>query len=116
MTLHLEIGKGGQQYGVPVHEALAPVHEPFFEQPDEHLDDSARQARIHREAIAAPVDRLAEPAHLRSDGPAGLLFPLPDPFDECFAAEVGPLQALGVELALHNHLRCDAGVVGARLP
>jgi hypothetical protein len=41
---------------------------------------------------------------------------LPDPLDEGVAAEVVAGLALGLQLALDDHLRGDAGVVRARLP
>src|SRR5690554_2419229 len=48
---------------------------------------------------------------------AGLLLPLPHLVDEGVAAEVvAALALLGGDLALHQHLRRDAGVVGAHLP
>ena len=59
---------------------------------------------------------VAEAAHLAGDGAAGLRLPLPDAFDEFVAAEIEAVFALRRELALHHHLRGDAGVIGARLP
>ena len=82
----------------------------------EHLRYRARQTRVHREAIARPIDRGTQPAELLRDGAAGLPLPLPDPLDELFTTEVGALLALGVELPLDQHLCGNAGVVHARLP
>ena len=53
--LHLKVGDGRQQLGVPVNEALVFVDQPFAMQFDEHLDDGARQAFVHSEAFARPV-------------------------------------------------------------
>jgi len=47
---------------------------------------------------------------------AGSLFPLPHPFDEGVAADLGQGLALGFQLALDQHLGRDPGVVGAHLP
>src|SRR4051794_32066052 len=45
-----------------------------------------------------------------------MFLPFPDALNECIAAELAALFAFGVELALDHHLRCDACVVGTRLP
>ena len=71
---------------------------------------------VHGEALARPVDAVAELAHLAEDPAAGLLLPLPDPLDERLAAEVVPGQALLGELALDDVLGGDAGVVHAGQP
>src|SRR5439155_12514001 len=60
--------------------------------------------------------RLAEPAHLTRDRPAGLLFPLPHAPQELFATDLLPRLALLRQLALHHVLGRDAGVVGAGEP
>ena len=60
--------------------------------------------------------RGAEPLHLLLDGAAVVLLPIPDALDECLAAHVAAVLALVGELALHHHLRGDAGVVGAGQP
>ena len=75
-----------------------------------------RQTFIHGEALARPVGRGAEAAHLLGDGVAGIFLPLPDFFDELLAAEVVARDALCIELAFDHDLRGDARVVGARLP
>ncbi len=113
---HLEIRQRGVQHGVPVDQALAAVDQPFLVQRDEDLGDRGRQPLVHGEAVAAPVHRVAQPAHLPADGAPRLLFPFPDPGDEGLAADVGATLAGGVELAFHHHLGGDAGVVRARLP
>ncbi len=113
---HLEIGQGGEQYRVPVDQSLAAVDQPFLVQADEHLNHRARQTRVHRESVTTPVDGIAEAAHLSGDGAAGLLLPLPHPFEEFFPSEFGALQALGIELAFDHHLGGNAGMVRSRLP
>ena len=113
---HFEIGDRGLQDGVPVDEALAAVDQALFMQAYEHLGDGAREALVHRETVARPIDRGAEPAHLASDGATGLAFPLPNPLDECLATETCAGQAFALEPPLHDHLRGDAGMVGPWLP
>ena len=113
---HLEVRQRRLQHRVPVHQALAAVDEAFVVEPDEHLGDRSRQTRIHREAVAGPVDRCAEPAHLLCDGAAGFLFPSPHALDEGFAPQLGAGLARGVQLTLDHHLGGDAGVIRARLP
>ncbi len=116
VALHFEIGQCGEQHWVPIYQALATVDQAFGVQAHEYLDNRLRQPPVHREPIASPVDRVAQASHLRSDGAAGLLLPLPDPLDESVAAEIRPLQSLRIELALHDHLCRNAGVIRPRLP
>ena len=85
-------------------------------QPDEHLAHGGGQAFVHREPLAAPVARRAEPFELLDDPPAGRLPPFPDALDEPFPPQFVAGCALGQELALDDVLRGDPGVVGARLP
>src|SRR3546814_10331373 len=51
-----EIGDCGQQYRVPVDEALAAIDQAGFMQPDEMFDDRLRIRGVHRERFARPVD------------------------------------------------------------
>ncbi len=84
---------------------------------DEDFDDGLGQALVHREAFAAPVARRAEALQLVDDGAAAFGFPGPDLFQERFAADLAAAGFLALHhLALDDHLRRDAGVVGARLP
>ncbi len=115
-VLHFEIGQSGEQHRVPVHQALAPVDEPLGVQAHKHFRDCPGQSRIHREAVAAPVDGVSEAAHLRVDGAARLLLPLPHPCDKFFAGQVGAFESLGVELAFDDHLGRNTGVVRSGLP
>ncbi len=85
-------------------------------QAHERFLDRFGQAIVHGEALAAPVHGGAEPTNLPADVAARLVFPLPDFFQELFAAQVMTVQALGFKLALDQHLRGDARVVGTRLP
>ena len=71
----------------------------------------ARQALVHGEPVAAPVDAVAECAHLPADRAAGVVLPVPHLLDEQLAAEVLLGLAVDCELLLHHGLGGDAGVV-----
>ena len=118
LDLHdFEIGNRGLEFRVPVDEALVLVDQPLVVELHENLHDGLRQALVHREAFAAPVAGRAEALQLIDDGAAGLVLPRPDALQEFLAAKLAPRRLLvGGELALDDHLRRDAGVVGARLP
>ena len=100
----------------PVDHVLAAIDQAFFVQAHEDFAHGARKARIDRESFARPVAAGAEPDHLPLDGVAGFGLPLPDALFEFFASEVAAVDALCGELALHHHLRRDAGVIGAGQP
>ncbi len=87
LGLDLEVGDRGLQHRVPVDEPLAAVDEPVLVQADEGRLHGARHPGIHGEAVAAPVDRGAEPAHLARDRAAGLLLPAPHARGEGLAPE-----------------------------
>ena len=116
LCLHLQVRQRGEQHRVPVDQAFAAVDEPRGVQLHEHLDDGARQLLVHGETIARPVHRIAEAAHLRGDGAAGLGLPGPDALEKGLAPERAARRALRVQLPLHHHLRGNAGVIGTRLP
>src|SRR5487761_484275 len=115
-ALHLQVGESGEQHRVPIHEPLAAVDQALLVQTYEYLDDRARQVRVHREAVARPVDGVSQAAHLRGDGAARLRLPLPNALHEGLASEVAALAALRLELALHDHLGCNPGMIGTGLP
>src|SRR5215203_6061464 len=84
---------------------------------DEHLQDGARKALVHGEALARPVAGCAKARQLALDGAFRLRLPGPDELEKLLAPEgaaVG-LAARG-KLSLHHHLGGDAGVIGAGLP
>jgi len=114
--LDFEVGDGRLELRVPVDEPLVAIDEAAAVELDEHEGDGAAEPVVHREAFMRPVDRGAEPAHLRRDGPPRLLFPLPDAVEECIAAEPRPGQPVGGDRALDHHLRRDSGMVGADHP
>ena len=101
---------------VPVDQPLVAVDQPFAVQLHEDPAHRRRQARIHREALARPIGRSAEPPQLAGDRAARLLLPLPDPLDELLAAEIVLVDLPLGELVGDDDLGGDAGVVGAGLP
>ena len=115
--LHFEIGDRGEQLRIPVHQPLVFVDQAFAVQFDEHFHDRARQALVHREALARPVAGSAEALQLVDDDAAALRLPLPDAFEEFGAAHVAAARLLPLhQLPLDHHLGGDAGVIGAGLP
>ena len=112
--LHLEVAERGHAARAPVDDVVAAVDEALLVEGDEDLAHGARQPGVHREALAAPVEREAHQPELLQDLAAALLLPLPDALLELLAAEVLLLLALLRELALHHHLGGDARVVEAR--
>ena len=121
-ALDFQVGHGGLQLRVPVHQALAAVDQALLVQAHEGLSDDAAQLVVHGEVFAAPVHAVAHAAHLRGDGVARLFLPLPHLGDEVLArlgwggAHVVAADALLLQLALHHDLRGDARVVGAGHP
>ena len=111
-----QVGDRGFQYRVPVHQPLAAVDQVFLVEFHEDFGNRLGQALVHGEALAAPVHGLAHAANLAGDDAAGFFLPGPYALEEFLAAQAGPGFVGGRELALHHHLRGDAGVIGARLP
>ncbi len=111
-----EIGDGGFAARTPVDDVFAAIDQAFFIQADENLAHGAGKIFVHGEIFAVPIDGCAEALHLVEDGAAVKLFPLPHALDKFFAAQVAALPAFFGEVALHHHLRGDAGMVGAGQP
>ncbi len=116
LVVDFEVGHGRHQHRIPVHEPLAAIEQAGAIPLDEHAAHRGREALVHREAFARPVDRRAEPAHLVGDRRARFFLPFPHALDEFRAAEIVARLAFGGELVLDDLLRRDAGVIGAALP
>jgi hypothetical protein len=102
---------------MPVHQPLGAVDQALLVERDEHFADSLAEALVHGEALARPVGGGAETLQLVEDGTAGLGLPLPYALEEFLTAHVAAARLLPLgELALDDHLRGDAGVIGAGLP
>ena len=111
-----EVGEGGLAAGAPVDHVLAAVDEALFVEADEDFAYGAGEAGIEGEALAAPVATGAQADHLALDLIAVLGFPFPHALDEFLASESASVDALFGEFAFDNHLRGDAGVIGAGQP
>ena len=111
-----EVGNRGLELGVPVHQPLVAVDQALIVEVDEDLDHRAGEVRVHRELFAAPVHRAAQAAQLARDRAAAFRLPFPHLGDELLAGVVGALVTGGFELALDDHLRGDARMVGADHP
>ncbi len=104
------------QLGVPIDQPLVTVDQPLLVKLDEDLAHRGRETGIHGETLARPIGRGTEPAQLPRDGPARLLFPRPHALDEALAAELVAVGLLELDLALDDHLRRNARMVGPGLP
>jgi hypothetical protein len=113
---HFQVGHGGLQHRVPVHQTLAAIDQALVVEAHEHLGDSGGQSLVHGEALPRPVRRGTQAAHLARDGGAGVLLPFPHLLQELLPAQVVAADLLGIQLPFHHDLRGDAGVVGAWLP
>ena len=111
-----EIGDGGLAARAPVDHVLAAIDQALFPEAHEGFANGAREACVHGEAFARPIDAGAFAADLLGDAAAVLFFPLPDATLEFFAAKLLARDAFGSELALDHHLRGDAGVIHAGKP
>ncbi|MNT76939.1 hypothetical protein D3C72_2160020 [compost metagenome] len=113
-VFHFQIGNSGVEFRIPVHQTLAAVHQAIFVETDKHFLHGARETLIHGEALALPIHRVAQTAHLAGDGATRLFLPLPDLVDEGITAViVASLALFCSDLALNHHLGGDTGVVGA---
>ncbi len=116
-VFHFQVRDGGAQLRVPVHQAFATVNQVFFVQADKDFFHGIGKTFVHGEALALPVNGVAETAHLTGNGAAGFRFPLPDFVDKRIAAVVVTgFTFFSGNLALNHHLGRDPSVVGADLP
>ena len=113
---HLLVADGGERLGIPVHHALAAVHEPFLVQVDEDIDDRLAQGRLHGETRTLPVTAGAELLELFQDHAAILLLPGPGMLQELLPAELLLGQSFVTELLHHLGLGGDGGMVHPRHP
>ena len=114
--LDLEVGQRGAAVDAPVDDALAAVDQAVLVEVRERLAHRALARLVHRERLALPVGRGAEPAVLLGDARARAPDELPHALDECVAADVVSRDALGGEFALDERVDGDGGVVDAGQP
>ena len=115
-VLDLEVGDRRLVERAPVDDPLGAVDPAPVPEVDEEAHHRLDVGVVHREALAAVVERGAEAAELAHDRAAGLLEVAPDALDERLAAELLARRPLLRELLLDDVLRRDARVVVARLP
>jgi hypothetical protein len=111
-----EVGDGGLDLRVPVDDVGAAIDQPLLVEANEGFAHGDVEAVVHGEVFARPIDGGAQAAHLVGDGGAVLALPRPYAFGEDFAAEGFAVGAFDFQLAFDQHLRGDAGVVGAGNP
>ena len=101
----------------PVHHVRAAVNQSLRIEPHERFAHRPRQPRVHREAVARPVARVADALHLLENRSAVLLLPLPHAPLELLAPQLLPRDVFRLlQAALHHHLRRNSRVVGPRQP
>ncbi len=112
----LLVGKRGAAARAPVDDIFPFVDQILTVELHEYPPHGARKPFVHGEPLAVPVARGAELLELvRNHGVVGLL-PLPDLLDEGFAAQIVACLLLFGKFALHDVLRGDARMIGARHP
>ncbi len=116
LVLHFQIAQRRLEGGIPLDHAGSAVDAAGLVALHEDLAHGLVESRIQREAVARPVHGAAQALELVLDGALVLLLPRPDAGLEGVPAQLVAVRALGLELALHHHLRGDAGVVGAGHP
>ncbi len=112
---HLEIRQRRQMEWAPVDDPVGAVDPTLVPQVDEEAHHRAHVGLVHREPLAAVVERRADAPELHHDLAAVLVQPFPDARLEGFAAEILARLPFGREVLLDRVLRRDAGMVIARL-
>ena len=115
-VLDLEVGDRRLVEGAPVDEPVRAIDPAALPEMDEEAHHGLDVRVVHREPLAAVVERGAEPAELAHDRLAGRVEVLPDALDERLAPELLARRALEHELLLDHVLGCDSGVVVTGLP
>ena len=116
-VFHFQVRNSGAQFRVPVDQTLATVDQIFFVQANKDFFHGIGKTFVHSEALALPVNRVAETAHLTGNGAAGFRFPLPNFVDKRFATVVVTgFTFFSGNLTLNHHLGSDTRVVGTGLP
>ncbi len=115
-VFRLFIGERGAATRAPVDDIFPFVDKVLAVELHEYPAHGARKPFVHGEPFAVPVARGAELLELaRNHGVVGFL-PLPDLFDEGVATQVVSRLLLSGKFTLHNVLRGDARMIGARHP
>jgi len=115
-VLDLLVGDRGLASDAPVDQVLPPVDPTLAVEVFEGRFDRPRETFIEGESLALPVAGAPQIAQLPDDPAAVVGLPVPDSLDELLASQVGRGGALLLQVALHDVLRGDAGVVHSREP
>jgi hypothetical protein len=102
-VLDLEVRERRLVDRIPVDQPLPAVDEALLPQADEVLGHRALQVVVHREPLARPVARHAQPPELVADGASGDSLSSPHLLEELLAAEGAVVHALLLELARTTH-------------
>ena len=113
---HFDIGNGRVAVRAPVGNARPLIDKALVIQAYEHFAHSRRAAFIHRETLAVPVTGRPQRTQLGHDAVAILFLPVPNAFEELFAAEFITVRSLFTQRSLNLGLRSDTGMVTARNP
>jgi hypothetical protein len=116
-VLDLKVGNRRFELRIPVDQPLVLVDQAFLVEINEDLQHRIRQVRRHGELGRDSSHTTHQDAQLTEDRAFRLAFLFPDPLDEGLTAHVAAARlVVRGKLTLDNHLRCNARVVGARLP
>ena len=113
---HLQVADGRLAAWAPVDDIGPAIDQPLLVKPNERLAHGHGKVVVHGEVFALPIDGSSEALHLPQNGPAIVSPPLPHALHKGLAPKLLPRSALGRQFPLHQHLRRDAGVVGAWNP
>ena len=114
---HFVVADGRLQERVPIDQPLAAIDFAFLEEVEKRFAHRPRADLVERESGPLPVATTAHLLQLADDAGFVVVLPLPDAFDEPFAAQFVPAELLLAEQPpLDDRLRGDAGMIGARHP
>ena len=117
LVLDLVVGEDGLRGRIPVHQALAAVDQPIFEEFKESGPHGSGADLVHRKPRPPPVATAPHQPELVEDRPLEFILPLLDAGYELVALKIrSPLAFLGEDSLFHHRLRGDAGVVRAGHP
>ncbi len=111
------VGEGGERGRTPVHHAFSAVNPAATKKLRKGSGNGAIVVGIHREHRPIPVAGASESLELAEDDPAVLFLPGLGPLQERLAADLPAGLALAfAQFPLHDRVRRNAGMVGARNP
>jgi len=113
LHLHLQITHRRARGGAPVDQVFAAVDQPLLVQAAEGFHHRGAAAGVEGEALALPVNGIAQAPQLAHDRAAALGLPGPGLLEKRLTTQVLLAQAVCLELLLEDRLHRDRGVVGA---